>query len=215
MVISNTYQGAYCGDKVTSEDILPVILSPILLSSYHEIYILDKSNIQDKLKKNNMEKATVYLTEGLEEYLIKNYNLKLTDIIDSGDERFKIKKLDNKYTAFLNKKAENFTLLIKVFLSVTDAYTIKDETIINERALFYELKDNKYYVYKDTGINNRKNFIKTYDKVGKDGKELSYNDIFEKIKEDFKDYNYGFKHTYKKSDTGYYWYSTEYVELGN
>ena len=53
---------------------------------------------------------------------------------------------------------------------------------------------------------------KTYDKVDKYGKELSYDDIAIKTRDDITENNNAFKHTFLKNKTGYYWYSTEFIE---
>ena len=79
--------------------------------------------------------------------------------------------------------------------------------------MFAVLMDNKYYVYKNTNINDEQNVVKVYNMVDASGKSLEFEDIDLKIREDFQDYDYGFKHTYKKNDAGYYWYSTEFVKI--
>jgi len=97
-----------------------------------------------------------------------------------------------------------------VFISANDAYAINGEGIITERKVFIVKKNDKWYVYKNSNINNEDNIIKVYDN---NGISLNLNEISEKVKEDFKDYNYQFKHTYKKNKTGYYYYSTEFEEI--
>ena len=206
----DNYKAAYYGDKVTSEDAIPVILSPYLMSEYLDDYAKDSSNFENRLKELNMEYSSVYLTKDIENYLKTRYNLKLNDIKDISD-KIKIAKLDNKYTAFSIEGNNKLTLLFNTFLSVTDASYIDDGIMITEKTLFYTLKDDKYYVYKNTNVIDE-NIIKVYNKIDESRKELDYSDIIEKIKEDFKDYNGTFKHTYKKNNNGYYWYSTEFVE---
>ena len=208
---SNSYQNAYYGSKVTSENTLVVILSPILMNRYLNDYAKDNSNFQDKLQEYNMVYGSVYSIKDVNNYLLKRYNLKLNNIKDISD-KIKMVKLDDTYMAFSNVGNSNIRTILNTLLSVEDAYTIKDEAIITEKVLFYELKDKKYYIYKNTNISDDKNIIKIYDKIDENGKELSYTDIFNKIKEDFGDYQGTFKHTFKQNKTGYYWYSTEFIE---
>ena len=147
----DSYQNAYCGDKVTSENVLPTILSPNLISRYLNDYAKDNSNFEDKLKKHNILYGSVYLTKDINNYLLTRYNLKLSNIKDISD-KIKIVKLDSTHIAFSTVGNSSFRILFNTLLSVVDAYTIKDEAVITEKVLFYELKGDKYYVYKNTNI---------------------------------------------------------------
>ena len=86
--------------------------------------------------------------------------------------------------------------------------TEKDnELVIREKALFIVLKGNEYYIYENSNINSNQEPLKTYEYNNR-----TLNDIADLLKEDFKDYNVEFKHTFKMNDSGYYWYSTEVVK---
>ena len=210
------YNDAYYGEVVTSDDILPMILSPSLIGEYYDNYALkvdENSKIKELLDKSNIKFAGIFKTYDLEEYLMKRYYLKLKFLRDITD-KIRIVKLGEGFSAIIQNDNSNFSILYKILISVDDAYAINEIGIITERVLFYEFKDNKYYVYKNSNIYDEKNIIKTYNAKDESGVELNANDIFNQIKEDFKSYNnVQFKHTYKKNGAGYYYYSTEMEEV--
>lgn len=199
------YDNAYCGKKVTFSEISEAILSPIFMSNYTHIYKFEDINLQN----SNIQVENIFLNTEINQYLMTHYNYDL-GLLENVNTEIDIINLNDEYTAFNDKKIDNIVFLPKVIISTFSSSVTKKDAIIIEKAVFYMSKDNKYYVYKNSNISND-NLIKIYDKIDKDGKKLDYN-IFDKIKEDFVDYKGEFKHTFKKNKTGYYWYSTEFIE---
>ena len=207
------YNNAYHGETMTSEDILSMILSTIFIDKIIPGYStkdIEYSNIKNEIEEKKIQ-GNIFLNTDIDNYLMTRYNLNL-DSINDVSNKIKITKIDNIYTSFSAIEIGKFTFVFKKLISVTDGYATSSSAIITEKVLFYTLKDDIYYVYKNTNILKDENIIKTYNKIDENGKELSYSDIEEKIQEDFKNYRGVFKHTFKKNDTGYYWYSTEFVE---
>ncbi len=93
--------------------------------------------------------------------------------------------------------------------SVIEKYdTNKDDLVIYEKMAIIEKIGDTVDLYKF----HDKNSVKTLDYEGKD---MSYDeidkDVEKYIKSNIDDFA-TFKHTFKKNDTGYYWYQTE-VEM--
>ena len=215
MINVKSYNDAYYGETVTSDNILPMILFPSLITEYYDNYAFkdnESSKFSESLKKNNIERASIFKNSDIDEYLMKRYNLELDSLSDIS-EKIKIVKLDNAYTAITLTQNDNLSIVYKFLISVDEATSTTNSVTIKERVLFYIFKDNKYYVYKNSNIYDEVNLVKTYNAKDESGVELDANNIFNQMKEDFKDYNYQFKHTFKKNDTGYYYYSTEIEEV--
>ena len=209
----NAYNNAYHGEIMTSKNILPMVLSTIFIDKKlpgYSIENIEDTSIKKEIQENNIH-GNIYLNTDIDKYLISRYNINFNSINDE-DNNIKITKIGNTYTSFSFVEFDKFTFTFKTLIMVVDAYATSNSAVITEKTLFYTTKDDKYYVYKNTNFNNEENIIKIYDKTDEFGNELNSNDINEKIKEDFKDYKGEFIHTFKKNDTGYYWYSTEFVE---
>ena len=215
MINMESYNDAYYGDVVTSDSILSTILSPSLISGFYDNYAFDdnkSSKFNELLKKNNIEYASIFKKNDIIEYLMKRYNFELDSLSDISD-KIKIVELDNTYTAVALTERDNFSILYKYLISVDEAKGTTNSVAIKERSLFCLFKNDKWYIYKNTNISDENNIVKIYDNKNSNGNTLEFSDIDEKIKEDFKDYNYQFKHTYRMNKTGYYWYSTEMLEI--
>ncbi len=209
----DNYYNAYHGEKVTSEDIQPMILSTIFIDKVINGYNnenIENIEIKNMIDENNIENE-VFLNTDINNYLMRRYNLNLNLIKDVSD-KINIINLGDKYTAFSSINAGKLTYALKDLIVVNDNYITSTEAIISEKVLFYNIKNDKYYVYKNTNFTDDSNIVKIYDNIDENGKVLENKDIDEKIKEDFKEYKGEFIHTFKKNDTGYYWYSTEFVE---
>ncbi len=208
------YHDAYYGQLVNNNDISSTILSPLLVSYRYDNYGLkeqENSYFQKIMEKDNYGYVGIFKTNDIDKYLSKYYNLELNSIKNIED-KIKIVKLDNIYTEIVQIKYYGYAIVYKAKLSLEDIHATSSSAVINEKIVFFTQKNDKYYVYKNTNIYDNQNIIKIYDTTDEDGKLLNSDDMINKIRKDINDHNYVFKHTYKKNKTGYYWYSTEFIE---
>jgi len=199
------YKDAYSQDKTIINDVIgQAIISSFI--SYNKQYTT-KDDMEDYIKfsaKNSgFEVEEVYKTDLINEMLFKNYNinLKTYDVPDG----IEMVDLDLGYCAIKYDKKDSLKQAkITIEMPMTE---INGEIIIKEKAVFVVLKGDTYYVYKDSNINDGQEPLKTF---SSDNKKIY--EIHDLVKEDFKDYKTVFKHTFRKNEFGYYWYSTELVK---
>ena len=203
---------AYFGNLVTVKDAISTILSPVFLRSYVNTYKM--ADLTDEIARKEFNDwyitDSIYLKSDIEKVLYKNYNVEFNFLDNIIDDKVKIISGGDNYITFVPTVVSNFLSINKLFISIDSSYATKNKAMIVEKAIFYMLEDDKYYIYKNSNVADKKNLIKTYDAKNKDGTSRNIEDI---IKEDFQDYNYGFKHTYKQNDMGWYWHSTEFIRI--
>lgn len=206
------YKDAYNGTFVTAMNVSAAILSSVVSGRYNESYTAKNGNTEDiitLLRENNIDRGIVFLNEDINEFLMKRYNISF-DSLDNSSDNIKLITLNDKYSAFVTKTV-NSTQLNKVPIYY-NTYEENDDIIVLEKIVFVVLKNNKYYVYANSDISSDNEPIKMYEYTDDNGKLLDIDVIAQKIKEDLINYASYFKHTFKKNDAGYYWYSTEFVE---
>jgi len=154
---------------------------------------------QDKIKYlYDEEEEAIYSfsLNYINQIIMKNYNYKITDLAET-------LSWDNLY-----KGAHGgFAYQNGYFLMA--AYGLGDTNVYLSKILKYEANQDEiiiweYKCFYDNGI--LKDYLKSNNKEFKTEEEAK--NSFNKNSDDFTKY----KHTYKKNDTGYYWYSTEVVE---
>ena len=208
------YHDAYHGQLVNNNDISSTILSPLLVSYRYDNYGLkEQENTYFKkiMEKDNYGYVGIFKTNDIDKYLSKYYNLELNSIKNIED-KIKIAKIDKTYTEIVQNKYYGYAIVYKSKISIEGVQATSSSAVIKEKIIFFTQKNDKYYAYKNTNIYDNQNIIKIYDTTDEDGNLLNSDDMINKIRNDFENYNYVFKHTFKKNKTGYYWYSTEFIE---
>lgn len=209
----SNYKNAYYGNNMSIEQTLPIIIYTLFNDEKFNRFTVKNIEEEDlkKILEDNKNDAYYFLRTDVDEFLTKSYNQKIT-LLNTFNDSIKVLDFGEKYMTFSFINYGEYVINVKTMLSLEQTKGDTTGVIFVEKALFTVLKSDKYYVYKNTNVDDEKNVLKVYDKVNEEGKTLDYVDIDAKIKEDFKDYKSSFKHTFKKNDTGYYWYSTEFIE---
>lgn len=151
-----------------------------------------------------------YNKEDIEKFLSKLYNQPLVELKDSADDSFVLYGCISEY--YHNNKFYSGPgcVIDTIHLSVVDKYTAtKDELVIYEYAAYVTWEDKQddidYYIF------DYKNGKKLKVEMPSDGALLDDKKV-NIAKENLREHKAEFtkyKHTFKKNDTGYYWYKTE------
>ena len=214
LVTLGEYKDAYVGEKVLVQDIPTMILASVMIGRYYESYTAKNGNsveYQNIIKKYDAAGSLMFLISEVDDFLMSHYNIKLSDL-DISNTDITVMNINDTYLSFSQMKTVDTSLLYEILVGVDDVAVNEEETVITERKLFVTFSDNKYFVYETSNIGDQGLAVKTYDGVDKKGKVIDFKVINKLIKEDFKDYKTLFKHTFKKNDTGYYWYSSELIK---
>ena len=202
------YKDAYSQDKTIINDVIGSAVITVTKTNFYDLVSNKKEDIDHinyLLKEKNLEGEKAYKLEYVNDLLTKRFNINLnTYDIPNG---VNIIHLNNDYSNYIVIQFEKKDVL-KQLKSVIDmnVYELNGEIIMNEKAVFIVLKGDTYYVYANTDINNGQEPLKVYNYDNR-----SIFEILESVKNDFKDYKATFRHTFRKNELGYYWYSTEMV----
>ena len=197
------YKDAYNGELTIINDVISMAYISSITGKLRESYSFkdnNKSYTDLLLKEQGLKNVLVYEVSFVNEQLAKKYNITLNSY-DVPDD-IKIYYLNNELVVIQNDTTD-ISKQAKISLD-GNFYESNGEIIYNEKAVFAVFKDNKYYIYENSSIKGEP--IKTYDYNNR-----TLNEIASVIREDFKDYKTTFKHTFRKNELGYYWYSTEMV----
>ena len=198
------YKDAYSQDKTIINDIIEVAIISAFIN-YSKQYT-NKGEFEDlvnfNLKNQGINVDKIYNKDLINELLNKNYNinLKTYDI----PSEIEITDFDFGYCTIRYNK--NNSLNYSKIMLDNQIYELNGEIIMNEKALFVVLMGDTYYVYANSDINNGQAPLKSFNSNNK-----KIYEIHNIVKDDFKDYSTTFKHTFRKNELGYYWYSTELV----
>ena len=202
------YKDAYNGEKTTIDNILSMALASTTIGRYKESYTGKNGNdeeIKKLLKAKNIDTAIVYYKEDINNQLVKKYNVDL-NMFESSPKDIDLVYLNDKYLTIILKPNDIFKHS-KISIEY-NFFQEKDEIVVREKTLFMITENNKYQIYKNTNTDTEKP-IKIYD-VNETNN--TFETISNQVKADMQDYQSEFKHIFKKSDNGYYWYSTEFIQ---
>lgn len=202
------YKDAYSQDKTIINDVISLALASVNFRNNSVISNDDKKETIDfYLKEQGLENEKVFTKRFINEELVKKYDINL-NTYDAPDDIqiFNINEvtINNNYVVIKYEKGD-FYKHLKTSLEMTINES-NGQIVVNEKAVFIVLKGDTYYVYANTDINNGQEPLKTY---SYDNRSIYL--MYDIVKEDFKDYNTVFRHTFRKNELGYYWYSTELV----
>ena len=198
------YNDAFSKDKSIIDDVIDqAIISSFI--NYSKQYT-EKEEYEDLakllIKNQGIIVDKIYNANLINELLNKNYNINLKTY--NKPYEIEITNFDLGYCTI--KYNKNNSLNYSKILLDNQIYELNEEIIMNEKAVFVVLEGDTYYVYPNSNIYNGQEPLKTFSSNNK--KIYEINDF---IKEEFKDYKTVFKHTFRKNELGYYWYSTEVV----
>ena len=200
------YKDAYNGKLTTINDIQSMALASTIMGNYNDSYTAKSGNseaIKELLIKNNLDKESTYIVytqDYIDNQLYQKYNTRINNLNNLTND-IKIVYLNDELVTILSK-INDITKYNKV-ASNYKFYEYNDDIFIIEKTIFTVLNNDVYYIYPNSNVNEKQSFIKTFEKE---------NNILTVIKEWLNDYQPVFKHTLKKGEAGYYWYSTEYLE---
>lgn len=210
------YKDAYSGNKVTVVNIKSTIVyltikkSPSLTNVSKTMENILKEH--KLLSKNEKDVYFILYDTATLETKLSKYNLSIKEIKEINIPFGKVIYISDDYTvAKLTKKEKEKNNIKKIAFSYI-ARNNNDDLLIYENALFIEEKDNKYNVYKNTfDINNNTKIIKPFDAYNNNNL-ITYDDIIKNNEEYLNKESVTYKHTFKKNNNSYYWYSSEIVE---